>query len=83
MKIDHLCHIRFTWAELKQILADEIQGRANEHIPNTPEYERLMKIVKNARSSGSFVDIFRDEENGRTGGVVICIDGVSYTEEIK
>lgn len=77
MKIDHLCHVRFTWDELKEVLADCIEMEANEIIAGTPKNRQLLDMAKQARKEHSYVEI-----EAVPDGVVLCIDGVAYTEEL-
>lgn len=75
MKIEHLCHINFTWKELQQALADSIECEANDVVAGTPKNLQLLQLAEKARGQHSWVEC---TENG----VVLAIDGVAYTEEI-
>lgn len=75
MKIEHLCHVKFTWDQLREILANEIEMHSNEVVGGTPEHKRLCEMASMAR--GAYSDMAYDDE-----GVTLMIDGVAYSEEL-
>lgn len=78
MKIDHLCHVRFNWAEVQSALADEIEYHANQEIAGSPRNLQLKELANNARKGHSYVELADEKE----GGVILCVSGVAFTEEL-
>ncbi len=76
MKIDHLCHINFTWAEVRSALADQIEYYANSEIVGSPKNLQLKALTDSARRG--YVDLADNKEDG----VILCADGVAFTEEL-
>ncbi|KKM04271.1 hypothetical protein LCGC14_1765910 [marine sediment metagenome] len=78
MKIDHLCHINFTWAEVRSALADQIEYYANSEIVGSPKNLQLKELANKARSGDSYIE-YTDVNHD---GVILCVDGVAFTEEL-
>lgn len=76
MKIDHICNINFTWVEVRSALADQIEYHANNEVVGSPKNLQLKKLADNARKG--YVEIADDND----AGVILCVDGVIFTEEL-
>ncbi len=75
MEIEHLCHIKFSWKEVRRALADCIEVEANDLTAGTPENERLLDLAEKARDPHSGIET-------EDGGLVLMINGVAFTETI-
>lgn len=78
MKIDHLCHVNFTWAEVQGLLADEVEYHANNEVAGSPRNLQLLELANNARRGHSYVEFAGSKEDG----VVLVVDGVAFTETL-
>ena len=76
MKIEHLCHLHFSEEQLKEMMIREVEFQANEHVPDSPEYNRLMDIVLAAQDPDSMI------EDSPEGGLILVVNGVAYSEDL-
>lgn len=77
MKIEHLISIVLSTEDIKDMVACHIDMHANEHVPGTPEFERLTKMKQTVRQNYCSVELDDD------GNVMLLVDGISYAEELE